>query len=134
MLVAAFGGRTEGYAVDWRVENACRVAAILPLYHCNLNPIELLRRQLQACVARRDVTFKLREVRQLVETELVTGERCQDANHHVIQDDQRKWELQAQLMKQWTYLSQTPQITKRSVTCLTQTPTRKEENALSNSD
>jgi hypothetical protein len=86
------------------------------------------------CVARRNVTFKLWEARQLLEAGLVSGERWQDANHLVIQKEQIKWELQAHLMKQWTYLSQTLQITKRSVTCLIQTPTRMEENALPNSD
>jgi hypothetical protein len=54
------------------------------------------------------MTFKLREVRQLVEAGLVSGEWWQDVNHHVFQEEKRKWELQALLMKQWTHVSLTP--------------------------
>jgi hypothetical protein len=88
--------------VGYSPENASRVVAVLPPYHYILNPIELLRSQLQVCVcvARRNLALKLREVRKMAEAPLgdFNGERWQDVTHHVIQEEQRKWELQALLM------------------------------------
>lgn len=58
----------------------------LPPYHCELNPIELIWAQVKGYVAARHTTFKLQEVRRLLNEsfEHVTAEKWADCVRHVI--------------------------------------------------
>ena len=67
----------------------------LPPYHSNLNPIELVWSSVKGYVARNNKTFRMKEVRQLLDTALtqVTAEMWQSDISYVVKEEERMWEL-----------------------------------------
>lgn len=70
----------------------------LPPYHCELNPIELIWGQVKNEVARKNTTFKLAEVKELLVNalEAVNAETWQKAIQHVIKEEVRMIPLDVQ--------------------------------------
>jgi hypothetical protein len=71
-----------------------RTVLLLPPY-CNLNPTELIRSQFGGYVARNNASFKLQEVRSLLETALqnvVAGKRP-DCVQRAVREGDLRWEL-----------------------------------------
>ncbi|KAJ8914626.1 hypothetical protein NQ315_015363 [Exocentrus adspersus] len=67
----------------------------LPPYHCELNPIELVWAQVKGDVARNNTSFKLSDVKILLENSLerVTADKWQRCIHHVHKQEEKMWEL-----------------------------------------
>lgn len=67
----------------------------LPPYHCELNPIELVWAQVKGFVAKRNTTFKLKDVESIFQEALkqVDSEKWSKCVEHVIKEEARMWEL-----------------------------------------
>lgn len=67
----------------------------LPPYHCELNPIELIWAQVKGFVARKNTTYKMKDVQTLFEEALkeVNAEKWRKCIEHVIKEEQKMWEL-----------------------------------------
>lgn len=67
----------------------------LPPYHCELNPIELIWAQVKGDVARNNTTFKLSDVRALLNASLqkIEGENWRKAVDHAIKEEEKMWKL-----------------------------------------
>jgi transposase len=66
-----------------------------PPYHCELNPIEMIWAQVKGYVAANNKTFKLEDVRLLLEKGIqnVTPERWEKCVQHVIKEEDKMWNL-----------------------------------------
>ncbi|CAH2010038.1 unnamed protein product [Acanthoscelides obtectus] len=83
------------YVTD-EMARQCGVTVLrLPPYHCELNPIELIWAQVKGYIARHNTTFKLPDVKVLLETsiQLVTPEAWQNAIRHVVKEETKMWQL-----------------------------------------
>jgi hypothetical protein len=71
------------------------VRAATALYHCELNPIEMIWAQVKGYVAANNKTFKLEDVRLLLEKGIqnVTPERWEKCVQHVIKEEDKMWNL-----------------------------------------
>lgn len=67
----------------------------LPPYHCELNPIELIWAQIKNEVARRNKTFKLNDVQELLQIAIsnVLPQTWQNCLRHILKEEQRMWDL-----------------------------------------
>ena len=67
----------------------------LPIAHSELNPIELIWANVKNQVAKRNVTFKMTDVKRLVNEALanVTPENWKDAVNHTIKVEDEYWEM-----------------------------------------
>jgi transposase len=67
----------------------------LPPYHCSLNPIELVWAQVKGYVAENNKTFKLAEVKNLLETGVsrITADMWKKCINHVEEEEKRMWDL-----------------------------------------
>lgn len=83
------------YVVDEMAKSNNVEVIRLPPYHCELNPIELIWAQVKAEVAKRNRTFKLPDVKLLLEEALknVTAENWKRCISHVKKEEERMWEL-----------------------------------------
>lgn len=83
------------YAIDELAKTYNRTVLRLPPYHCELNPIELIWAQVKGEIARKNTTFKLKEVKELLDTSLnnVTKENWLNAIKHVKEIEKNMWEL-----------------------------------------
>jgi hypothetical protein len=66
-----------------------------PPYHCELNPIEMIWAQVKGYVAANNKTFKLEDVRLLLEKGIqnITPERWEKCVQHVIKEEDKMWNL-----------------------------------------
>ncbi|KAJ8977249.1 hypothetical protein NQ317_007426 [Molorchus minor] len=71
----------------------------LPPYHCELNPIELIWAQIKTDVARNNRTFKLGDVKLLLNDAIscVTADTWSKCILHVKKEEQRMWDLDTRL-------------------------------------
>lgn len=85
-LVSQHRSTYDKNVVDEMAKNHNMTVLRLPPYHCELNPIELIWAQVKGYVAARNTTFKLQEVRRLLNEsfEHVTAEKWADCVRHVI--------------------------------------------------
>lgn len=85
--------------VNYIIDEFCAARGIqvlrLPPYHCELNPIELVWAQVKGEVARKNKTYKLSDVKNLLICALnnVSAEKWKKCEDHVIKEEQRMWEL-----------------------------------------
>ncbi|XP_042146286.1 uncharacterized protein LOC121835838 [Ixodes scapularis] len=92
-LVSQVRHKFLSYRVDTRAENGCTVLR-LPPYHCELNPIELIWGQVKNEVARSNSSFKLKDVKVLLEQAIknVTKDNWTAAIQHVKKMEKQFWE------------------------------------------
>lgn len=83
------------YVVDEMARARGVTVVRLPPYHCELNPIELIWAEVKNEVARTNTTFKLTDVRVLLENAIssVTAESWRKCIAHVHTEEQRMWDL-----------------------------------------
>lgn len=86
---------TQKYVIDNIAKRAGHTIVRLPPYHCNFNPIELVWSQVKGFVASNNTTFKIRDIRPLVETSVthVTAEKWKNCIAHAIKEEDRMWNL-----------------------------------------
>lgn len=63
----------------------------LPPYHCELNPIELVWADVKGYVARKNTTFKMADVKKLLQEALgnISAEKWQNCISHVIKEESK---------------------------------------------
>lgn len=83
------------YAVDEMAREKNVTVLRLPPYHCELNPIELIWAQIKSDVARKNKTFKLAEVKILLNEAIsnVTTNDWQKCVAHIKKEEQKMWDL-----------------------------------------
>lgn len=83
------------YVIDDLAEKEGHTVLRLPPYHCMLNPIELVWSQVKGYVARNNKTFKLADVKKLVEEGLanVTADKWSECVGHVLKEEKKMLEL-----------------------------------------
>lgn len=83
------------YVVDEMAHKRGVTLLRLPPYHCELNPIELIWAQIKGEVANKNTTFKLKEVKVLLNEAIdgVTADNWQKCIEHVIKQEQKMWDL-----------------------------------------
>jgi hypothetical protein len=76
-------GKAEGHTV------------LLLVRYCYLNPTELMQSQIGGYVARNNASFRLQEIRSLLETAVqnVVAEKWPHCVQHAVRDDDLLWEL-----------------------------------------
>jgi len=81
----------QTYVVDDMAQQKGITVVRLPPYHCELNPIELIWAQVKGYVSKHNKTFKLSEVRKLLDDGLkkVTKEDWQKCISHVIKEEEK---------------------------------------------
>lgn len=95
MKVKAIKSKYNLFKVD-EIAKRCNCTVLrLPPYHCNLNPIELVWAQVKGFVASNNKTFKLSEVRNLLEEgiRMVTPDNWKKCIEHVEGEETKMWEL-----------------------------------------
>ncbi|KAJ8912682.1 hypothetical protein NQ315_011042 [Exocentrus adspersus] len=83
------------YVIDEMAASRQITVLRLPPYHCELNPIELVWAQVKGGVARNNTSFKLSDVKILLENSLerVTADKWQRCIHHIHKEEEKMWEL-----------------------------------------
>lgn len=83
------------YVIDEMAKDRGISVLRLPPYHCEFNPIELIWSQMKGYVARKNTTFKLNDVRQLLLESIstITKENWQKAVEHAIKEEQKMWRV-----------------------------------------
>ncbi|XP_050500717.1 uncharacterized protein LOC126880714 [Diabrotica virgifera virgifera] len=83
------------YVVDKMAERRNITVLRLPPYHCEINPIELIWAQMKGYVARKNTSYKIQAVRELLYESLehITEQNWRDALRHVMEEEQKKWDL-----------------------------------------
>jgi len=78
-------GKYVSYVVDNMAKDAGHTVLRLPPYHCELNPIELAWAMVKSYVKKNNTTFKINDVRILLNTaiERVSSENWQNFIQHV---------------------------------------------------
>lgn len=89
------GVANNNYVIDALAQAANREVLRLPPYHCEFNPIELIWAQVKGEVARKNTTFKFRDVKNLFDVALsnVTAENWVNAIRHVHGEERKMWQL-----------------------------------------
>ena len=74
------------YVVDEMAKKYGKTVLRLPPYHCELNPIELIWASLKTKVAKRNTTYKIKNLENLVNDELqaVTSDLWKKCIEHVV--------------------------------------------------
>lgn len=95
-LVKTHGKQFQTYVIDDLAKQAGHNILRLPPYHCCLNPIEMAWSQVKGYVANHNTTFKLADVRGLVDAAfgVVTADKWSDCVQHVVKEEQRMWDLE----------------------------------------
>lgn len=88
-------GNYDKYVIDEMAKKENKTVLRLPPYHCELNPIELIWAQVKNHVAANNTTFKLADVKRLLEegVEKVTEEDWKKCTEHVKKEEAKLWEL-----------------------------------------
>lgn len=83
------------YVIDTMATEYGMQVLRLPPYHCELNPIELIWAQVKGTVARNNVTFKMAQLKPMLEAALstITAESWKKCIEHVKKVEERMWEL-----------------------------------------
>nr|XP_023022563.1 uncharacterized protein LOC111510841 [Leptinotarsa decemlineata] len=83
------------YVVDKMAERRNITVLRFPPYHCELNPIELIWAQMKSYVARKNTSYKIQAVRELLYESLqhITEQNWRDAVRHAIEEEQKMWDL-----------------------------------------
>lgn len=83
------------YATDEMARELGITVLRLPPYHCELNPIELIWAQVKNEVASKNQTFKLKEIKGLLENAMagVTPDTWQKCIGHTQKEEQKMWDL-----------------------------------------
>lgn len=83
------------FVIDDMAEKEGHTILRLPPYHCNLNPIELVWGQVKGYVARNNKTYKLKDVKILLEKGVaeVTADKWRNCVKHVLQEENKMWEI-----------------------------------------
>ncbi|KAM7315596.1 uncharacterized protein ISCGN_005379 [Ixodes scapularis] len=93
-LVSQVRRKFLSYRVDTRAETVGCTVLRLPPYHCELNPIELIWGQVKNEVARSNSSFKLKDVKVLLEQAIknITKDNWTAAIQHVKKMEKQFWE------------------------------------------
>ncbi|XP_067131417.1 uncharacterized protein [Centruroides vittatus] len=94
-IVKKIKHKYDKYIIDEMAKEIGVDVLRLPPYHCNLNPIELIWADMKGYIARHNTTFKLSDVRILMNKaiEQITEERWRKCIEHIEKEEQRMWEL-----------------------------------------
>lgn len=94
-IVKVYRNKYIRHVIDEMAKNRGIEVLRLPPYHCELNPIELVWAQVKGDVARNNTTFKLNDVKKLMENALnkVTPERWKNCVSHVLKEEDKFWQL-----------------------------------------
>ncbi|KAJ8983460.1 hypothetical protein NQ317_013335 [Molorchus minor] len=92
--------RYAKYVVDEMTKARDVTILRLPPYHCELNPIELIWAQIKADVARNNRTFKLGDLKLLLNDAIsrVTVDTWSKCILHVKKEEQRMWDTTAEAL------------------------------------
>lgn len=85
----------EAYVVDEKAKQKDISVIRLPPYHCELNPIELIWAQVKGDIASKNVTFKLKDLKNLLPEALnkITAENWRNCENHTIKEENKMKEL-----------------------------------------
>ncbi|XP_023210880.1 uncharacterized protein LOC111639341 [Centruroides sculpturatus] len=94
-IVKKIKHKYDKYIIDEMAKEIGIDVLRLPPYHCNLNPIELIWADMKGYIARHNTTFKLSDVRILMNEaiEQINEERWRKCIEHIEKEEQRMWEL-----------------------------------------
>ena len=93
-LIKRYKPREKKYVIDEIAREHGHEIVRLPPYHCDLNPIELIWANIKNYVARRNTTWKLKDVQSLCleAVEQVTPANWRDAVESTIKVENKYWE------------------------------------------
>lgn len=93
----------EAYRVEEIAQKYGHEILRLPPYHCELNPIEMIWSQVKGEVARENRTFKLNDVRGLLNKaiENVSPDNWRNCIQHVTKREEELWELDGLVDQVW---------------------------------
>lgn len=85
----------EQYVIDELAKAANKTVVRLPPYHCELNPIELAWSSVKNYVRMNNTTYKLQDVRKLLEegVERVTPDMWKNFITHVTKEEDKFWQI-----------------------------------------
>jgi len=83
------------YVIDELAKSTNKTVLRLPPYHCELNPIELAWASVKNYVGMKNRTFKLNEVKKLLEegVERVTPDMWKNFVGHIIKVEEKFWQV-----------------------------------------
>lgn len=83
----------KSYVIDNLAKDNGHTVLRLPPYHCEFNPIELAWAMVKGYVKQNNTTYKIDDVRQLLNTaiERVTSQNWKNFIKHVIEEEDRIW-------------------------------------------
>ena len=83
------------YVVDEMAKEHGHLVLRLPPYHCEFNPIELIWAQIKGEVARKNTTFKMKDLHSLFEQAVVnvSAENWKNAIRHAQGEEEKMWQL-----------------------------------------
>jgi len=83
------------YVVDEEAKKQNKIVLRLPPYHCELNPIELAWSVVKGHVKANNTTFKINDVRQLLNDGIqkVTPEMWSNFFSHTIKEEDKLWQI-----------------------------------------
>lgn len=90
-MVREIKSKYSSYIIDNMAKAAGHTVLRLPPYHCEFNPIELAWAMVKKYVKAKNTTYKLDDVRQLLNTaiERVTKENWENFIRHVIEEEEK---------------------------------------------
>ncbi|GFY73094.1 DDE_3 domain-containing protein [Trichonephila inaurata madagascariensis] len=93
----------NSYRVEEITEKFGHKILRLPPYHCELDPIEMIWRQVKGYVARENKTFKLKEIKELVTRgiEKVSTQNWTNCINHGIKKEKEMWEVDGFIDEIW---------------------------------
>ncbi|KAL4105003.1 hypothetical protein QTP88_020278 [Uroleucon formosanum] len=85
----------DKYVIDDYAKENNKTVLRLPPYHCELNPIELAWSSVKSYVRTHNSTFKLKDVKELLErgVEHVTPEMWKNFVGHVVKEEEKFWNI-----------------------------------------
>ncbi|KAL4156027.1 hypothetical protein QTP88_000062 [Uroleucon formosanum] len=85
----------DKYVIDEYAKDNNKTVLRLPPYHCGLNPIELAWSSVKSYVRTHNSTFKLKDVKELLErgVEHVTPEMWTNFVGHVVKEEEKFWTI-----------------------------------------
>jgi len=85
----------DKYVIDEYAKDNNKTVLRLPPYHCELNPIELAWSSVKSYVRTHNSTFKLKDVKELLErgVEHVTPEMWTNFVGHVVKEEEKFWTI-----------------------------------------
>ena len=87
-LVKQHKSRYMRYNTDEKAKENGHTVLRLPLYHCDLNPIEMVWSQIKQYTKARNTTFKIKDVDLLMREAIthVTAEQCDNYGQNVLKN------------------------------------------------